>query len=169
MAVKEILLLGNPRLYEVSESLKEGDLKDLSPLVADLHDTLLNFRRKQGAGRAIAACQIGFAKRMIYMFIHEPVVFINPALDDLSSEMMEVWDDCMCFPDLLVKVRRHKKCTIRFKDLQWNDRAVTLTDDMSELLQHEYDHLDGILAVSRAIDGRSFALRSQSGFRCRVP
>jgi peptide deformylase len=161
MAVKEILLLGNPRLYEISKAVNEDDLKDLPPVVADLHDTLLEFRRKYGAGRAIAACQIGFAKRLIYMFIHEPVVFINPSLRDLSSEMIEVWDDCMCFPDLLVKVRRHKQCTIRFKDLQWNDRAMTLTDDLSELLQHEYDHLDGILAVSRAMDGRSFALKSQ--------
>jgi peptide deformylase len=161
MAVKEILLLGNPRLYEISKAVNEDDLKDLPPVVADLHDTLLEFRRKYGAGRAIAACQIGFAKRLIYMFIHEPVVFINPSLRDLSSEMIEVWDDCMCFPDLLVKVQRHKQCTIRFKDLQWNDRAMTLTDDLSELLQHEYDHLDGILAVSRAMDGRSFALKSQ--------
>jgi peptide deformylase len=161
MAVKEILLLGNPRLYEISKAVNEDDLKDLPPVVADLHDTLLEFRTKYGAGRAIAACQIGFAKRLIYMFIHEPVVFINPSLRDLSSEMIEVWDDCMCFPDLLVKVRRHKQCTIRFKDLQWNDRAMTLTDDLSELLQHEYDHLDGILAVSRAMDGRSFALKSQ--------
>jgi peptide deformylase len=65
----------------------------------------------------------------------------------------------MCFPDLLVKVLRHKQCTIHFKDLQWNERTMTLTDDLSELLQHEHDHLDGVLAVSRAVDGRSFALR----------
>ena len=161
MAGKEILLLGNPKLYEVSDAVKEDDVKDLPSVVADLHDTLLDFRRKYGAGRAIAACQIGFAKRLIYMFVHEPVVFINPSLEDLSSEMIEVWDDCMCFPDLLVKVLRHKHCTIRFKDMEWNDRAMTLTDNLSELLQHEYDHLDGILAVSRAMDGRSFALRSQ--------
>jgi peptide deformylase len=161
MAAKEILLLGNPRLYDVSKPVKAGDLKDLPPVIADLHDTLLDFRKKYGAGRAIAACQIGYTQRMIYMFIHEPVVFINPSLEDLSSQMIEVWDDCMCFPDLLVRVRRHRHCTIRFKDLEWNDRTMALTDDLSELLQHEYDHLDGILAVSRALDGRSFALRSQ--------
>jgi peptide deformylase len=161
MAAKEILLLGNPGLYEVSEPIHQDELKDLPPVVADLHDTLLEFKRKYGAGRAIAACQIGFTKRLIYMFIREPEVFINPSLVDLSSEMIEVWDDCMCFPDLLVKVRRSKRCTIRFKDLQWNERTMTLTDDLSELLQHEYDHLNGILAVSRAVDGRSFALRSE--------
>ena len=91
MAIKEILLLGNPRLYEVSEAVQEADLKDLPAVVADLHDTLLEFRRTYGAGRAIAACQIGFAKRLIYMFIDRPVVFVNPSLENRSEEMMEVW------------------------------------------------------------------------------
>jgi peptide deformylase len=161
MSVREIFLLGNPRLYEVSEAVKEGDMKDLPSVVADLHDTLLEFKRRYGAGRAMAACQIGFAKRLIYMFIDRPVVFINPSLENRSKEMIEVWDDCMCFPDLLVKVMRHKRCTIRFRDMSLQEHTMTLEDDLSELLQHEYDHLDGILAVSRAIDGRSFALRSQ--------
>jgi len=161
MSAREILLLGNPRLYEVSEAVEEADLKDLPSVVADLHDTLLEFRRKYGAGRAIAACQIGFAKRLIYLFIDRPVVFINPSLESKSEEMIEVWDDCMCFPDLLVKVKRHKRCTIRFRDLSFEEHTMRLEDDLSELLQHEYDHLDGILAVSRAIHGRAFALRSQ--------
>ena len=164
MSVKEILLLGNPRLYEVSTVVKEDEWKDLPAVVADLHDTLLAFRKKYGAGRAIAACQIGFAKRLIYMFIDRPVVFVNPLLQNKSQEMMEVWDDCMCFPDLLVKVMRHKRCTIRFRDLSFKEHTMTLEDDLSELLQHEYDHLDGILAVSRAIDGHAFALRSQRGY-----
>ena len=161
MSVREILLLGNPKLYEVSEAVREDDLKDLPPVVADLHDTLLEFRKKYGAGRAIAACQIGFGKRLIYMFIDSPVVFINPVLENRSEEMIEVWDDCMCFPDLLVKVMRNKSCTVRFRDLSFKEHTMRLEDDLSELLQHEYDHLDGILAVSRAVDGRSFALRNQ--------
>jgi peptide deformylase len=161
MTVRDILLLGNPRLYEVSKPVQEGDLQDLSAVVSDLHDTLLEFRRKYGAGRAIAACQIGFAKRLIYMFIDRPVVFVNPSLENKSEAMMEVWDDCMCFPDLLVKVMRHRNCTIRFRDLSFKEQTMELEGDLSELLQHEYDHLDGILAVSRAIDGHSFALRRQ--------
>ncbi|MGE5842498.1 MAG: peptide deformylase [Deltaproteobacteria bacterium] len=161
MAIRDILLLGNPRLYEISEAVHKSDLKDLPAVVEDLHDTLKEFRRKYGAGRAIAACQIGFPKRLIYMFIDKPMVFINPSLENRSEAMIEVWDDCMCFPDLLVKVRRHKSCTIRFKDLGFKEHAMNLEDDLSELLQHEYDHLDGILAVSRAMDGRSFALRRQ--------
>ena len=77
---------------------------------------------------------------------------------------MRVWDDCMCFPDLLVKVERHKTCTISYRDLDWNEQKTQLEGDLSELLQHEYDHLDGILAVSRAVGGQAFALRSQREF-----
>lgn len=161
MAVREILLLGNTRLYEISEPLDEGGLKDLPQVAADLHDTLMDFRNTYGVGRAIAAPQIGVMKRLVYMYVHEPVVFVNPSLEGLSPEVIEVWDDCMCFPDLLVKVRRHRHCTVRYKDLEWKDRAMTVADDLSELLQHEVDHLDGILAVSRALDGRSFALKNR--------
>ena len=161
MAVKEILLLGNPKLYERSEQLREADLKTAAGVVKDLHDTLLDFRKRHGVGRAIAAPQIGFMKRMIYMFIDRPVAFLNPSLEEMSGEMMEVWDDCMCFPDLLVKVKRHRSCRIRYKDPEWNEQTMNLTGDLSELLQHEYDHLEGILAVNRAIDTRSFSLRSQ--------
>jgi peptide deformylase len=162
MALKKVLLLGNPQLYEVSAPVLEEELEDIRHVVKDLHDTLLDFRYAYGAGRAIAAPQIGVKKRLIYMHIHgTPTVFINPFFDMKSEEMMEVWDDCLCFPDLLVRVERHRSCRILYRDEHWNEREMLLDGDLSELLQHEYDHLDGILAVSRAIDGKSFALRSQ--------
>ena len=80
MPVKEILLLGNPELYTVSDPVLKEE-RDLIPgVVSDLHDTLMDFRDRYGAGRAIAAPQIGFMKRLIYMHIDKPVVFINPQL-----------------------------------------------------------------------------------------
>ena len=164
MSVKDILLLGDPRLYKISETVREGELDALKSVVTDLHDTLIDFRKRHGAGRAIAAPQIGVMKRLVYIYIDEPEVFINPVLDEMSEEMIEVWDDCMWFPDLLVRVKRHKSCSVLSKDPNWDDRRMDLVDDVSELLQHEYDHLDGILAVSRAIDGRSFALKNQKHF-----
>lgn len=161
MAVKKILLLGHPKLHEVSNEIDKSELPFIEQTVVNLHDTMMDFRDRYGAGRAIAAPQIGVMKRLIYMNIHEPVVLINPTLSAMSDEMIEFWDDCMSFPDLIVRVRRHKSCTISFRDLEWNDRALELSGDLSELIQHEYDHLDGVLAVSRAIDGQSFALISQ--------
>ncbi len=168
MAIRKIFQLGNPKLYEISEPIEKSEVPELENVIQDLHDTLVDFRARYGAGRAIASPQIGIMKRMIYMYIDKPTVFINPSLHHKSSEMIEVWDDCMSFPDLLVKVKRHKTCTISYLDRDWNRLEMKLNGDLSELLQHEYDHLDGILAVSKAIDGRSFALRDQRGRFAKV-
>ena len=157
--IREILLLGNPKLYEISSVIKEKELEDIKEVVNDLHDTLMDFRKKYGVGRAIAAPQIGVFKRLIYMYIDKPVVFINPVLSFTDDEMMEVLDDCMSFPQLLVKVKRHKRCVIEFKDINFNNMRLELEGDLSELLQHEFDHLDGILATMRSIDNKSFYLK----------
>lgn len=159
--VKEILLLGNPKLYENSEIIKKEELDYIKTVTTDLHDTLINFRKKHGAGRAIAAPQIGVQKRLIYMFITEPIIFINPILKFECDELMEVLDDCMSFPELLVNVQRHKYCTIVYKDINWKDCELKLEGDLSELFQHEYDHLDGIVATMRATDNKSLILKSQ--------
>ncbi|MEO0532671.1 MAG: peptide deformylase [Cyanobacteria bacterium P01_A01_bin.123] len=164
MAVRDILLLGNPQLYQVSGVVTESELESLQAVVVDLHDTLMAFRKQWGAGRAIAAPQIGVMKRLIYMHIDRPVVFINPVFEDQSEAMFEVWDDCMSFPELLVKVRRHQSCRIVYRDMTWQSQSMALDRDLSELLLHEADHLDGILAVSKAIDATSFALRNQQVF-----
>ncbi|MFB0537798.1 MAG: peptide deformylase [Anaerolineae bacterium] len=164
MSVREVLLLGNPKLYEVCAPVEKGQIESLRPVVQDMHDTLMDFRRRRGAGRAMAAPQIGVMERLVYMHIDEPVVLINPILDMKSKEMMEVWDDCMCFPDLLVKVERHGQCRVSYRDMNWREHTMMLEGALSELLQHECDHLDGILAVSRAVDRHSFALRSQKHF-----
>jgi peptide deformylase len=161
MAVKDIVLLGNPELYRVSQPVRKCEVNGLSGVVKDLHDTLMDFKKRYGVGRAIAAPQIGVKKRLVYMVIDRPTLFINPVLEQKSREMIEVWDDCMCFPDLLVRVRRHKRCLIRWLNIDWKEEKRMLEGSLSELLQHECDHLEGILAVSRAIDKKSFALRNQ--------
>ena len=146
MAIRHILQLGNPQLYGESVPLLKKEMETVQSVVVDLHDTMMNFREQYGAGRAIAAPQIGVMKRLIYMSIGGvPTVFINPRLKDMSEEMMEVWDDCMCFPDLLVKVMRHKSCRVRYRNQNWKQDSVVLRGDLSELLQHEYDHLEGKL------------------------
>ena len=157
----KILKLGNPKLYEVSISVKKHELPELKPIIKDLHEILMDFKTKYNTGRAIAAPQIGILKRLIYLNIDKPVVIINPELYDLSSKMIEIWDDCLCFPELLVRVKRHESCKIRFLDRQWNAHVWELNGDLSELLQHEYDHLDGILATQRAVDGMAFKWRGE--------
>lgn len=164
MQIPSILLLGNPQLREISEEVKKEDCSTLKPIIQDLHNAMVDFREKYKRGRAIAASQIGVMKRILYLHVDKPVVFINPIFEWKSSEMIELWDDCMSFPELLVKVRRHEAVRLSFKDLNWQDHVWDLTGDLSELLQHEYDHLDGILAVDRAIDDKSLALYSQKKY-----
>jgi len=159
--VKKILLLGNPKLYEISHLVDKEDINYIKEVLVDLHDTLINFREKYGAGRAIAAPQIGVQKRVLYMNITEPIVFINPTLIFDDDDFIEVLDDCMSFPELLVKVRRHKRCKVQFKDMNFSDNEMKFEGDLSELIQHEYDHLDGILATMRAIDNKSLCLKNQ--------
>jgi peptide deformylase len=157
--LENMLLLGDPLLYELSVPVLKSELPMVGDWVADLHQVMQDIRRRYNFGRAIAAPQIGNMKRLIYMNIDRPVIIINPEFIDRSSEMFEVWDDCMSFPNLLVKVERHKCVTMRYTDENWREQEWTVKDDMSELLQHEIDHLDGILSPMRAIDGRSFRWR----------
>ncbi len=160
MKLEKVLKLGNPVLYQKSSSVQKEELNSLLPVIQDLHDILFEFRAIHNAGRAVAAPQIGVMKRLIYMNNDgKSSVIINPILENLSDEMFEVWDDCLCFPNLLVKVRRHKSCILRFTDGNWNEQIWNLSGSLSELIQHEYDHLDGILATQKTIDSKSFRMK----------
>jgi peptide deformylase len=161
MAVREILKLGNPKLYQKSDEVKEDELDEIKHVIDDMHDTIMDFRERYNFGRAIAAPQIGVFKRVIYMHIGTAIPIINPRLVNMSEEMMEVWDNCMSFPDLMVRVKRHAKGKITYRDSDWNEQDLVLGGDLAELMQHEYDHLDGILAIQRAINSKSFALKSE--------
>ena len=156
---REILLLGNPKLYEVSEKVKREELEDLRPVFDDMFDCIRGIRRDYGFGRAIAAPQIGVQKRLICMLTDKPYVIINPTLEFVGDEMMELMDDCMSFPKLLVRVKRYRHCILRYLDENWVLNEKQMDDDMSELIQHEYDHLDGILATMRAINNKSFVMK----------
>lgn len=153
--VKELLKLGNPQLYEISSPVTEEDFANLPQWVEDLHDTLMEYRKVYGAGRAVAAPQIGIQKRLLYMYLDKAYVFINPVMEFPDDEMYELLDDCMSFPGLIVKVSRHRRAIIKYFDMEMKPQVMELEGDLSELLQHEYDHLDGILATMRAVDNKS--------------
>ncbi|WP_250227630.1 peptide deformylase [Anaeropeptidivorans aminofermentans] len=156
--IREILKLGNPQLYEPSEEIVEEDFGFLPEWIEDLHDTLMDYRKKYGAGRAVAAPQIGIKKRLLYMFLDKPYVFINPVMRFPDNEKYILLDDCMSFPGLIVKVERYKRADISYLDENLKPQTMHLEGDLSELLQHEYDHLNGILSTMRAVDNKSFYL-----------
>ncbi len=159
MSLEQILKLGNSQLYEKSILVEESEIPGLLDTFKNLHSLILEFRKTYGTGRAIAAPQIGIKKRIICVNTDNAYTMINPVLSNLSDDMMELWDDCMCFPNLLVKVKRHRSCTLTYRDENWKTHTWELIDDMAELIQHECDHLDGILATQRAVDSQSFKLK----------
>lgn len=156
----DMLLLGDPRLYQVCEPVLEAELPMVETWVADLHNVMAGIRAKHNFGRGIAAPQIGVMKRLIYLNIDKPMVIINPEWLELDTEMFDLWDDCMSFPNLLVHVRRHKSLTVKYLDMNWKPQVWHVGDvGLAELLQHEYDHLNGVLCTMRAIDNQSFRWR----------
>lgn len=144
-----------------SEEVKEEELEGMRPAFADLFDCIRGIQRDYGFGRAIAAPQIGLQKRLICILADKPLVILNPRLEFVGQEQMELLDDCMSFPNLLVRVRRYRHCILRYRDENWREREMRMDGDMAELIQHEYDHLDGILATMRAVDGKAFVMKKQ--------
>ena len=158
MSLSKILKLGDPRLHEVSVEVKQEEIPSLQDDIQIMHNALMEFRELYGAGRAVAAPQIGVFKRFIYFNLDKPIVLYNPVLKNLSKEKIIVWDDCLSFPGLLIKVERHKSLDVHFKDENWNDQVRQLEGDLAELIQHENDHLNGIVATQKAMDEKSFRL-----------
>lgn len=160
----DLLLLGDPRLYEPCDPVREEELPLVAGWVADLHHVMEEIRATYRFGRGIAAPQLGIMKRLMYLNVDRPVVIINPKLTSVSDETAELWDDCMSFPNLLVRVRRHRELTLRYRDEHWQQHVWNVTDwAFSELIQHEYDHLNGVLCTMRAVDGQSFRWRPTPG------
>jgi len=158
--LSDLLLLGDPRLYQNCDPVGKEELPLVSGWVAELHAVMEAIRARYQFGRGIAAPQLGIMKRLFYLNIDRPMVIINPELVDVSPELGELWDDCMSFPNLLVKVRRHKTLTLAYRDEHWREQVWTVTDwSLAELIQHEYDHLNGVLCTMRAVDEQSFRWR----------
>jgi peptide deformylase len=164
MAAKRILLLGAPELWRKCTAVKDIALPETKMTIRGLRDTLADFRKKNGFGRGIAAPQIGVLKRIIYVHFPKAGIsgaLINPRIVKRSRTRIRLWDDCFSFPELLVKVQRAREVTVSCTNEKGENCVIAAKDDLAELLQHEIDHLDGILAVQRAIDNRSFAWRKE--------
>ena len=160
MPVRRILQLGDPMLREVSSLVSTP--AEAEAVFRDLRDTLHEFRRTHGFGRGISAVQIGEPKRLIYIELDGRAYLLrNPEYEFQSEEKFRMWDDCFSFPDLLVWLERSERVRVRYTDEQGCPQSLEASGPFSELLQHEMDHLDGVLAIDRALDRNSLCTREE--------
>jgi peptide deformylase len=159
----QVLLVGDPKLRIKSEEVSDVFDAAFQAECTQLKTSLDAFRAANGFGRGIAAPQIAIPKRLIALNLGQGTfVMINPVIMWRSEDTFTLWDDCMCFPDTLVKVRRHSSISVQFLDEHgqpqtWNHLAPAV----SELLQHEIDHLDGVLATDLALDQQALISRAE--------
>ena len=161
MSVRPVLLLGNPLLRAVCVRVRQYNTPELLALVRDMADTLHGFRRRNGFGRGIAASQIGDRRRVVFIDIDGPLAMVNPEIIRSSRQMMTLWDDCFSFPDLAVKLKRHLSVEVRYRDPEGKEHSLKARGALSELLQHEIDHVNGTLALDRAVDSRHIVYKSE--------
>jgi peptide deformylase len=162
LAVKPILRIGDPRLLAVSEPVTEFGTASLLALIADMEDTM---RAANGAG--LAAPQIGVGLRLV-IFGGGPTprypdaevvpytVLVNPKLKPLGGGRESDWEGCLSVPGMRGWVPRHRRLRYTGSD-QWGrpiDRSVE--NFHARVVQHEVDHLDGVLYPTRIKDLRKF-------------
>jgi peptide deformylase len=167
MAVCTVLRMGHPLLQRVAAPVERFGTAELRQLVTDMDDTM---RALNGAG--IAAPQIGVSVRAVIFEVTrnprypqaEPVpytVLLNPVLDLLGDERDEAWEGCLSVPGLRGMVARHT--TLRYRGFDLDGRPIdrTVTGFHARVVQHEVDHLDGILYPMRIADMRSFGFEDE--------
>lgn len=155
MAAKPVLMIGNQQLRQKAEAV-DFTSDPVDRFIGDLRDTLRRVQRDKGMGRAIAGPQIGLSRRIVFMEAEaERVVMINPRITRRSEEIFEVWDTCFS-ADLAFfgLTPRHRWITVEYADETGREVVREFSGDLSELFQHEIDHLDGILFTDRIIDNQ---------------
>lgn len=168
MAICDVLQLGDPRLREVCSPVEYPASEEVRFTLINLQDTLAYWRTATTYGRGIAAPQIGVMKRIVFMNVDEPWSLINPEIVERSSETMVVWDACLSFLCIFFQVTRNRRVRVRYQDTSEKWHEIMAEGDLAELLQHEIDHLDGILAVDRITDIRTLCTREEFEKRYRT-
>ena len=162
MAIREVIKMGDPRLLAVSQPVAEFGSPDLKSLLTDMQDTMLNLN---GAG--LAAPQIGALLRVVIFGSDEnlrypdadPVPFtvlINPKLTPIGEIMDAGWEGCLSVPGMRGLVPRYRELRYTGFDAAGNPVDRTVKDFHARVVQHEVDHLDGILYPRRIRDLRDF-------------
>lgn len=172
MAVRTVRQLGDPVLREKCKEVQDASAPETRALVEDLQDTLAYWRKTTGYGRGIAAPQIGALQRVIFLRLpgEDPWPLVNPKIVDRSNDRIVVWDACLSFLSIFMQVERNREITVQYQDLQGKTHELQAGElrDLSELLQHEIDHLDGILCIDRVTDLKTVCTKEEFEKRYRA-
>jgi peptide deformylase len=146
----EILTLGDEHL-----SLKAEPIRPINAQIAKLAEEMIELM-KEGKGVGLAGPQIGFMKRIFVIQIEgdKPRVFINPSIVETSQETVKVEEGCLSIPGIWADVIRPAAIRVQ----AWNEKGRPFTLDadgmLARVIQHEYDHLEGILFIDRLSQSR---------------
>lgn len=162
MTVKQVLRMGDPLLLKIAEPVKDFKSQMLKDLIEDMHDTMNSLN---GAG--LAAPQIGISLRVVIFGVTKTprypdaeevpyTILINPKLTYIDDEMEEGWEGCLSVPGMRGLVPRFKKLRYQGYDLDHNAIDRTVSDFHARIVQHECDHLDGVLYPMRVKDLSNF-------------
>ena len=167
MAVKPVLRMGDPVLLKRADPVTRFDTPELHELLRDMDDTM---RARNGAG--IAAPQIGVSQQVVIFGVGanprypdaEQVpytVLINPVLEPIGEEMEEGWEGCLSVPGMRGLVPRYRQ--LRYRGFDQNGDAIdrTVSGFHARVVQHETDHLLGILYPMRIRDMRNFGFNEE--------
>lgn len=162
MAIKDVLMIGNPVLRELSDDVSDFDVEPVE-IIRDLSDTLADLQVRKNIGRALAAPQIGYLKNVIHFRLPDRIFnMINPEIVWKSDETFKCWDSCFSLDAaFFVEVERYKSIRVDFLDENGEKHSEEFHDDLSELMQHEIDHLHGVLCTDRLDDVKRIMMRSE--------
>ncbi|MEM9244090.1 MAG: peptide deformylase [Pseudomonadota bacterium] len=167
MTVRNVLKMGDARLYQKSVPVADFNSPELAELIDDMLDTM---QARDGVG--IAAPQIGVFQRVIVMGFEKnpryptfkPVpltTLINLQWEALSDEKVFAWEGCLSVPGVRAIIPRYRKIRYSAYDLKGNKTTVEAEGAIARIIQHECDHIDGILFPQRVIDIRHLAVESE--------
>ena len=151
MAIREIRKEGDEIL-----SKKCREVETIDDRIIELGKDMLETMYKND-GIGLAACQVGILKRVIVYDVKyveedgkkEGHILINPKITSRSKTMIEVEEGCLSFPDVYKVVQRHEKVTVEYTDIDGKRKKINAKDIEAVCLQHEIDHLDGIVFLDR--------------------
>ncbi len=158
--IRDVLRMGDPRLLQVSRPVEA--FGELLELLQDMRDTMAHLN---GAG--LAAPQIGVALRVVIFGVHAnprypdaeevpDTVLVNPVVEPIGDEMEEGWEGCLSVPGLRGVVPRYRRLRYRGFDEEGRATDRTVEGFHARVVQHEFDHLDGILYPMRIRDFSRF-------------